>query len=352
MKAMVLAAGLGVRFRPITLALPKPLVPVCNHPVLAWIIDDLRRQGVDEVVVNAHHHASQIERYLRERYRGKPTIHVTTEARILGTGGGIANARGFLEDGTPFLVVNGDTIQDLPVESMLRVLDESNGLAVMLLREQSESEQYTPVEIERGRVKRIGGSPGEPRLMFAGFHALNPEIFEEFPGDEVFDIVTDVYRPILAGGRIAATVAGPGGWHDLGNAVLYLRACGDLLDEAVSGVRRIPDEKSIIRGDSLVSVSSRIEGDIQKTTIGPASTLGRGSRVLESVVWAGVTIGTNAWVASSVITDGVVVPDRARIRNAVLVQRTADMLVDPSWVVQDDVVAAPLEPDAESLAEW
>jgi len=352
MKAMVLAAGLGVRFRPITFAMPKPLVPVCNHPVLAWIIDDLRRQGIDEVVVNTHHHAGQIEIFLREQYRGNLAIQTTTEARILGTGGGIANARGFLDDGAPFLVVNGDTIQDLPVELMLRVLGESNGLAVMLLREQSESEQYTPVEIERGRVTRIGGGPAEPRLMFAGFHALSPEIFEAFPGDEVFDIVADVYRSILAEGRIAATVSGPAGWHDLGTAVMYLRACGRLLDEIVSGARRILDEKSIIHGDSLVSVSSRIEGEIEMTTVGPSSTVGRGSRVLESVVWAGVTIGSNAWVASSIITNGVVVPARARIRNAVLIQRSAGMLVDPSWVAQDNVVAVPLWPDAELLAEW
>src|ERR1041385_5137925 len=111
MKAMILAAGYGTRMRPVTYTLPKPLVPVCNRPLLGWAVESLLRAGIRELIVNLHHLPEQIESWLLASYAQECEIHFSFEAEILGTGGGIRRVRPVLEAGEEFVVVNGDTIQ-------------------------------------------------------------------------------------------------------------------------------------------------------------------------------------------------------------------------------------------------
>src|SRR5262245_37568354 len=114
--AMILAAGLGTRLRPLTDELPKPLVPVGDRPALAHIADQLARAGIHEAVLNTHHLA---EAFSAERLAGLPIrISMIHEPRILGTGGGIANAARALGEGE-VVVWNGDILADLDVHALL-----------------------------------------------------------------------------------------------------------------------------------------------------------------------------------------------------------------------------------------
>src|SRR5215210_868574 len=110
MKAMLLAAGYGTRFRPVTYTLPKPLVPVCNKPLIAWAIEALR--GVDDFVVNLHHLPDAILHYLPRAFPGK-RFEFSFEPEILGTGGGVRKVRALLEGDDDFLLLNADTVQSV-----------------------------------------------------------------------------------------------------------------------------------------------------------------------------------------------------------------------------------------------
>ena len=114
MKAMVFAAGLGTRLKPITDSMPKALVPICGKPLLYHVICKLRDAGYDEIVVNVHHFAGQIKEYLEANYFGV-RISISDESDLLReTGGGIMHARRLLEgSGEPFLVHNVDIVSNL-----------------------------------------------------------------------------------------------------------------------------------------------------------------------------------------------------------------------------------------------
>src|SRR5438128_8193871 len=117
MKAMLLAAGYGTRLRPVTYAIPKPVVPLCGQPLIAWAIESLLGYGIRDFVVNLHHLPEPIERLLRERYR-EARFDFSYEPEILGTGGGVRKVRKLLDSEAEFFLVNGDTVQFPPYDAL------------------------------------------------------------------------------------------------------------------------------------------------------------------------------------------------------------------------------------------
>src|SRR5260370_12883852 len=111
MKAMILAAGYGTRLRPLTYTLPKPMVPVCNRPLIAYAMEAFLTAGIRDIVVNLHHLPDLLERDLRARFGSDCRLELSYEPKILGTGGGVRRVRTLLDDGDDFLLANGDTIQ-------------------------------------------------------------------------------------------------------------------------------------------------------------------------------------------------------------------------------------------------
>src|SRR5688500_19788401 len=100
MKSMILAAGFGTRFRPVTYTLPKPMVPLLNKPLIAWAVDSLLGAGTGEIIVNLHHLPESLQRYLSESYAGRVTFQLSFGEEILGTGGGVRRVRPHLVDET------------------------------------------------------------------------------------------------------------------------------------------------------------------------------------------------------------------------------------------------------------
>ena len=119
MKAMVLAAGLGTRMRPLTLLRAKPALPVMNRPLIHWTLERLARHGVREVVINLHHLPGSVTRAVGDGSAFGLKVHFTRERTILGTGGGPRKARALLGEG-PVLIVNGDVLFDFDLGALMR----------------------------------------------------------------------------------------------------------------------------------------------------------------------------------------------------------------------------------------
>jgi len=231
MKAMILAAGLGTRLRPLTDKTPKPLLPVAGLPLIGWNLLLLRQHGITDVVVNLHHLGELIERELRDGARYGVRVVYSKEPDILGTGGGIKQAESFFGD-EPFLVLNGDTLLEMDLKFVARFHREEQGLATMVLREDPDAEQWGAVEIDgHRRVLSIAGrgrSPDRPTLrrMFAGVHVMHPRLLRDVPRGQPSSII-DAYVAAIERGEAVLGYDMQGYWSDVGTPERYAQAQQD-----------------------------------------------------------------------------------------------------------------------------
>jgi MurNAc alpha-1-phosphate uridylyltransferase len=228
-RAIALAAGLGLRLRPITLTVPKPLVAVAGKPMLDHALDKMAEAGITDCVVNMHHLADQIERHVAGR--SQPAVTLSDErALLLETGGGIAKVLPFF-DGQPFLAANADILwtdnpQDRP--ALLRLVDawdESRMDALLLLVGCDTAFGYEGAGDffleEDGRLKRRGQVKAAP-FVFAGVQILKPSLFDGVPqGPFSLNLI---YDKALAAGRLYGLVH-LGGWYHIGTPQSLSKAC-------------------------------------------------------------------------------------------------------------------------------
>ncbi|MBA2504512.1 MAG: nucleotidyltransferase family protein [Thermoleophilaceae bacterium] len=135
MKAMVLAAGLGTRLKPITFELPKPMVPVLDRPVMAHILGLLERQGFDEVVANLHYYPDTIRGYFGDR------IEYRYEEELLGTAGGVRGVRDFFGE-DPVLVISGDALTDIDLNALLERHRSAGGIGTLTVKKVEDTREY------------------------------------------------------------------------------------------------------------------------------------------------------------------------------------------------------------------
>lgn len=190
MKAMIFAAGLGTRLRPLTDHTPKALVPVAGTPMLERVILRLKEAGFDDITVNIHHLGEQIIDFLRARDNFGITIHLSDERdMLLDTGGGIRKARPFLDGDEPFLVHNADILSDIDLAAFYRHHVDSDAEATLLVSERKTSRYLLFDEQQQlhgwlnkstSEVKPEGFVywQGEFReLAFGGIHVISPSLF-------------------------------------------------------------------------------------------------------------------------------------------------------------------------------
>jgi NDP-sugar pyrophosphorylase family protein len=321
---MVLAAGLGLRMRPLTLLRPKPVLPVLNRPLLHWTLGLLARHGVSDVVINLHHLPEAITRAVgRGRALGLRVTY-SRETRILGTGGGPRRARRLLGD-QPVLLVNGDMLFDFDLTRLVDRHRASGAAATLALKPNPDPSTYGPVVTDpRGRVRSLPGSPRSASgtvSLFAGVHVLDPRLLDRLPPGPS-DSVRDLYAPLVAeGGEVRGVrVAGP--WYDLSSPSKYLASHVSLLKRGFGGDRR-PG-----RVDPRASVhpSARVE----RSVIGAGSVVGPGARVVRSVLWEGARVGRGARVRDSILADGVSVGEGETLRGLVVLDAARTRGARPS----------------------
>ncbi|HVT05762.1 MAG TPA: sugar phosphate nucleotidyltransferase [Thermoanaerobaculia bacterium] len=316
MKAMILAAGYGTRFRPATYTIPKPMVPVCNRPLIAYAVDALVAAGIRQLVVNLHHLPEPIEAYLRSTYIGVCDFEFSFEPEILGTGGGVRKARPFFPQGESFLLVNGDTIQFPPFAELEAARKQRKAVAALLLRHPPAGDRFTEVFFDDGLVTGFGSGAGEA-LMFSGSHSIGPEIFDLLPDRDFSGITEDAYLPLLKArsGRIAGVVH-DGPWFDIGTPSRYMGATESILALIVNGTLRAPSGTNVLREQaSLIAVDTKSAGSLRASCIGFGSVLERGTSVSGSAVWNDVNVGRDSAIRDSIICSDVTLPPETICEN-------------------------------------
>ena len=242
MKAMILAAGLGTRLRPLTNDRPKALVTVAGRTLLEMTLARLRSFGVREVIVNAHHYAEMVVDYLKSNQDFGMRIEVSREDVLLDTGGGLKKAAWFfLEAGAssdaPFLVHNVDVVSNIDLAGMMRFHAEHNALATLAVQDR-DTARYLLFDGQGQLCGRRGGQDGKPELArpaqpveavaFSGIHVLSPRIFAKLEEEGAFSIINAYLRLAAHGEKILAFRAGGAYWRDLGRPENLSEAARDL----------------------------------------------------------------------------------------------------------------------------
>ena len=223
MKAMLFAAGLGTRLRPLTDTLPKCLVPVNGRPMIDYPLLLLRHYGIREIVVNVHHHAERVEEHLGDGSRFGVEIAYSRERELLDTGGGLLGAKSFLDQGT-FVIMNSDVLIDLRLDKVLRFHRRHRAAVTLVLRKDPRAEAYGAIWTDvEGRIRKLlhhdapGGSAGSLKQhMFTGVHVVEPRIFQYMDGPEPFSITRTTYPRMLADSEILCGFPFDGDWQDMG----------------------------------------------------------------------------------------------------------------------------------------
>jgi len=225
-KAMVLAAGQGMRLRPETDSMPKALIPVAGRPMIEYALLLLRHYGIQDIIINLHHLGEQIENRLGNGRSLGLKINYSREAHLLDTGGGLLKAKRFLQDG-PFIVINTDALIDLNLATLIDFHGKMNAAATLVLRPDKRADEYGSMDIDStGQICRFLNSNASTKpvgqlrkLMFTGVQVLDPSIFQhmdELGPERKFSTTKDTYpRMLMAGERLFGFLF-DGFWQDLG----------------------------------------------------------------------------------------------------------------------------------------
>ncbi len=239
MKAMVLAAGLGTRLRPLTNDRPKALVEIAGRTLLEIALARLRSFGIREVIVNVHHFADQVVEYLKAKNNFGMRIEVSREDVLLDTGGGLKKAAWFfLQDRSdePFVLHNVDVISSIDIGKMTQLHQDRGALATLAVQDRPTSRYLLFDEHSMLCGRRLGlqqtaeivrPSRSVKALAFSGIHVISPRLLPMLTEEGVFPIIPSYLRLAGKGEKIVAHRADKDYWRDLGKPENLTQAARD-----------------------------------------------------------------------------------------------------------------------------
>jgi mannose-1-phosphate guanylyltransferase len=319
MKAMVMAAGLGTRLRPLTYEVPKPMVPVANRPVMEHILLLLRRHGFGEVIANLHWFPDTIRDRFGDGAALGTELTYSYEDELLGTAGGVRNVAEFFGD-EPFLVMAADALTDIDLAALRAAHEANDGIATLAVKRVANVSEFGVVITgSDGRIQGFQEKPDRAEalsdLASCMIYVLEREIFDYFPDEPVVDFAMDVFPSLLENDVPFHVHEIDSYWNDVGSLPEYLRGNLDAVEGAVevepAGELLGPEggEEALERGDPGVDgrvlaaqgceigAGVRLDGPL---VLGEGCSIGDGARVKESVVLPGAQVPQGALVAGAV----------------------------------------------------
>jgi NDP-sugar pyrophosphorylase family protein len=280
MKALLLAAGLGTRLRPLTFFRAKATLPLLNVPFIHFPLQYLSANGVNDVVINLHSHPDSVKNAAGSEYHGMK-IEYSWEPEILGTSGAMRKAQHLLDDDS-FVVLNGDMLTDIPLNAVMQQHVQTGADVTLVVMKSQAFARYSGLYFQGENPIRLSSfqEGGGEKYHYTGIQIVSSRILSMIPENQRSEVFRDVYPQLMTTGSIHGYVY-EGLWREIGNLKEYLETSIALLREPLP-------EKLRPAGmlGSLVSPSARIEN---------------GAEALESIILDGAVLQSEACVVRSII---------------------------------------------------
>jgi NDP-sugar pyrophosphorylase family protein len=344
MKAILLAGGRGTRLRPLTIHIPKPIVPIFDRPFLQYQIDQLKQvPEVDEVVLSLNYQPRRIEEMFGEGTETGPGIRYVVEPQPLGTAGAVRYAGESLRESV--IVFNGDVLTEVDLNAVVALHRSRGAKATIVLTPVENPSAYGLVETDAdGNITRFLEKPNPDEItcdtINAGIYVLEPETFDRIPKDTPWSIERSFFPSLIERNETFVAYVHRGYWIDIGTPEKYLQVHRDIMDGRYRAAPFMNGPASLVSPTARVEEGAVVEspcfideGAVVKAgaRIGAYSVIGRHCHVEEhavierAIVWANSRIGREAIVRrcilgrqchlgrSALIEDGVVLGDKSVI---------------------------------------
>ncbi|RJX28959.1 MAG: nucleotidyltransferase [Dethiobacter sp.] len=325
MKVVIMAGGEGARLRPLTCDRPKPMVPICEKPMMEYIVELLVNHNLRDLAVTLQYLPENIKEYFGEKSPLGAEFTYFLEEEPLGTAGSVKNATSFLDE--TFLVISGDCLTDINLSEAIEFHQRKKALVTIVLTPQDNPLEYGIVMVnEEGKIIRFLEKPrwGEvfSDTVNTGIYILEPEVLKYIPQGKKFDFSKDLFPLLMEKGQPLFGCVLSGYWCDIGSLEQYRYAHYDILDKKVKvNLSAREEEQGIwIADDVYITPGARLippffigKGTYidTKASIGEYTILGSYNHLSEkvsvkrSITWSRVTLEKNAIVRGSILAGGV-----------------------------------------------
>lgn len=338
MKALLLAGGRGTRLRPLTDSIPKPMVPIMGRPLLEKTILNLKKSGVDEVIISTCYKSDYIRNHIGNGEKLGIKVNYICEDLPLGTGGAIKNSEKFFND--TFIILNSDIVSNIPYDRFIKYHKQKHAHVSIAMTEVEDPSQYGVIEFDNDNyIRAFKEKPkkGETdsKWINAGIYIFEPEILNEIPENRIVSIEKDTYPLLLNKGYKMAAYKYSDYWLDIGTLKKYFQAHIDIFSSHYKNILTTkPDFKInnlIIKGKNVtIDSNSNINGPVfigdnvnicGNCHIGPYTVIGNNSivssncNIYKSILWNKVNVDKNVTLKNTVITSNCKLKAYCNIEN-------------------------------------
>ena len=339
MKAIILVGGEGLRLRPLTCKVPKPMVPVANKPFLEHMVANLKRHNIDEIILAICYLPDRIQHHFGDGSGFGVSLTYAVEESPLGTGGAVKNAEPFLQD--TFVVLNGDIFNDIDLTDMLEFHRHHQATATIALTPVADPTAYGVVETDaRNCVKCFIEKPSwesvTSNLINAGTYVLEPGALGLIPSGVHSMLERGLFPTLVEQGTPFLGYRSNAYWIDIGTPSDYLKLHHDVLmgkamarfpgksmadDVWVEDGCKIHQSAKII-GPVVIGRGCTIDRDVRisgPAVLGDGCSIGQGTTIDEAVLWQDIRLGRDATVKNSVVGNNCDIGDNTWIADGSII---------------------------------
>ncbi|AJF07400.1 mannose-1-phosphate guanyltransferase [Geoalkalibacter subterraneus] len=368
MKAVIMAGGFGTRIHPLTINMPKPMIPLFNRPMMLHIVDLLKKHGITELVLLLYHQPEVIKNYFGDGSEFGVKISYVTPLEDYGTAGAVKQAAKYLDE--RFLIISGDLLTDIDLSQALDFHEKQKAEATIVLTSVKDPLQFGVVITDKkGRITKFLEKPGWGEVFSdtinTGIYVLEPEVLQRLPENENRDWSKDVFPAMLEEDAALFGCTLEGYWQDVGNTDAYLEACRDVFADKVrinirGALNGLDDKRvylgndvqvekkdlSLLEGMVVLGDNTQVQGSarLKNCVVGRNCIIEDGVELEDVILWRnvyvrkgsrikGATLCNNVQIGQGVVAEeGTVIADHTTVGDEVFIKK--DVKIWPNKVIE------------------